>query len=314
MSLPESRFVCRRCGRALCVCAALPADGGVATSTSFLVIQSRAERRNALSTGRLVALGLANAALLPDDGTECVPRPAWLPPNAALLFPGTGSVELRAPSPPDQEPFEPPLVLVVIDGTWHEAGRLVRNNAWLAELPRLCLPPGGAPSSYRVRTQPAAHCVSTVECVARVLRIVEGGDSGAGAEAATRLLASFDLLVEHQLASIATRAGPGTHRSHATRRRMSVGRALRRRGIVVDAAPPGAAPPSCGVHVVVTASRWKDGRLRGWHALRLVTGDVFSWAHPSLFASNDGGNEAAVCADRSAAWAAWLRPHERAAS
>lgn len=164
---PPSRTLCLRCLRALCLCSSLPDDGGARTRASFLVLQTRTERFNSLSTGRLVALGLARASLIVDDGSERLPCPAVLHPSAGLLFPGPTSAVLSPASASCPQ-------LVVVDGTWHEAKRLVRNNAWLAALPRFSLPPG-PPSAYVVRTQPAGHCVSTVEAVARAIVAMEGG-------------------------------------------------------------------------------------------------------------------------------------------
>jgi hypothetical protein len=126
---PASRDFCRRCGRAICLCHALPADGGAPTKLEFCIVQSRRERFNALSTGRLAQLGLANCSLVWDaDNDEVLPQPA-LPPGAGVLFPGAGSKML---GPGDASP----PALVVIDGTWSQAGRMLRKNAWLAALPR----------------------------------------------------------------------------------------------------------------------------------------------------------------------------------
>jgi DTW domain-containing protein YfiP len=308
---PASRDMCRRCGRALCLCAHLPADGGAAVATKFIVVQSRRERFNALSTGRLVELGLRGCKLVWDiDNDEQLPPPE-MPPGTGVLFPGAGATMLGpgAGAPP---------ALVVVDGTWSQAVRMLRKNAWLGELPRYAFAPGPQQeSNYRIRKQPKAHCLSTVECVARVLQAVE---PGAGDAAAARLLGAFDALVEAQLACLgeATRS----YRFNARRPRTTPADSLARRGITPTPPP------------VVAYGEYLRGSLLQWAALRPATGEVFH-AYVLCAAAREqrGGTDAvfrplgaphgAGAADGSgvalspaafdAAWRAWLRPGERPA-
>ncbi len=59
--------------------------------------------------------------------------------------------------------------LVVLDGSWSQAKALWWRNAWLLKLNRLCVYPT-QPSIYgRLRKEPQAHCVSTLEAVADAL-------------------------------------------------------------------------------------------------------------------------------------------------
>jgi len=87
-------------------------------------------------------------------------------PGAALLYPSPGARELYPGGPA-------PEVLVVVDGTWRQARRLVQRHAALAHLPRVKLPPG-PPSSYAARRQSSPERLSTAESVARALGILEG--------------------------------------------------------------------------------------------------------------------------------------------
>ena len=73
-------------------------------------------------------------------------------------------------------PGEAPAHLVVIDGTWDQAHRVYRDNAWIRALPHYRLHPD-APSNYRIRREPRFECLSTLEAVAIAIRITGHGPS-----------------------------------------------------------------------------------------------------------------------------------------
>jgi len=283
---PAARDTCRRCGRAICLCAHLPSDGGCVTRTAFVVVQSRHEYFNANSTGRIAQLGLRNCSLIWDsDNDEIIQRPS-LPPTAGVLFPGAGATMLGpgvGAAPP---------ALVVIDGTWSQAKRMLRKNAWLQQLPRYEFPTRiDQPSTYRFRKQPKAHFLSTVECISRVLQAVEPGPGDAAAE---RLIGAFDALVESQLTFSEQRGCGRTHRFHSRRRRTTPAEALARRGITAE-------PPR-----VVAYGEYLHGRLIEWVALRPVSGEVFH----AFVAGGGDAPEAMQPAAFDAAWRGWLRAGE----
>lgn len=87
-------------------------------------------------------------------------------PQPYVLYPGPGAVDL-------EELAGRPITLIAIDGTWSQARQLLTRNPALAALPRVAFTPG-APSAYRIRRQPAEHCVSTIEALARALDVLEG--------------------------------------------------------------------------------------------------------------------------------------------
>jgi hypothetical protein len=62
--------------------------------------------------------------------------------------------------------------LVVLDGTWWQARKLLNLNPMLAALPRVAFTPRQL-SDYRIRRQPAEHCVSTIEALAETLSTLE---------------------------------------------------------------------------------------------------------------------------------------------
>jgi DTW domain-containing protein YfiP len=193
------RALCEGCQRplAVCVCAHVTP---LRTKTRVVILQHPRERYVPINTVRLARLSLPDAivrravdfAADPVVGDVLSGRDGGPPPY--LLFPGPQAVDLAHERPPG------PITLIVLDGTWWQARKLLRKNPQLAALPQLRLAPA-APSRYRIRREPADHCVATIEAIALALRALEGDEDQAGAEARfAALLAPFDAMVEHQLA------------------------------------------------------------------------------------------------------------------
>jgi DTW domain-containing protein YfiP len=168
-----------------------------------------------INTVRLARLALPDATMrrgveLDDDPVVAdmlAGRGGW--PTPYLLFPGPKALDLATERPPG------PITLVVLDGTWWQAGKLLKRNPRLAALPQLKLAPA-APSRYRIRREPHEHCVATIEALGLALRALEGSVSESEAEAReadaklAALLAPFDAMVERQL-SFARDVGDARH-------------------------------------------------------------------------------------------------------
>jgi len=181
--------VCYRCDKPqlTCICSHLPC---VPNRTGVWVVQHPRERFHPIGTARIARLGLDNVHL------EIVRRPSdaappSLPARAGLLYPGPTSLDLAQLCPDDH-----PDALVVIDGTWAQARTLHRDNRWLQRLPHYCLTPRRE-SRYRLRKEPAALCVSTIEAIVEALQILEPGTPGID-----DLLGSFDAMIDQQVALI----------------------------------------------------------------------------------------------------------------
>lgn len=144
------------------MCAAIPT---VATRTHVVIIRHHSERLRSSNSGRLAHLALPNSALIDHGGMD---GPARLPSLAGawLVFP-EGEPMTRLP---DDRP--PPSQLVFLDATWSQARRMYRKLDALRGLPLLRLPAGALPA--RLREAPTPDRVSTLEAVARALRLIEG--------------------------------------------------------------------------------------------------------------------------------------------
>ncbi|WP_369959051.1 tRNA-uridine aminocarboxypropyltransferase [Pseudomonas benzenivorans] len=183
---------CPRCCRPLdhCLCALIPR---LDSHTRVLILQHPSEVGHALNTARLAALGLGNAELRVGEVFEGLPQllaqPGYRP---CLLFPGEGAQPLAQFAEAGQG--TPPL-LVVPDGTWRKARKLLHLNPALAALPRVALPQGLS-SRYRLRKAPMPGALSSIEAIVQALDILE---APARFDA---LLKPFEALIEGQIAAM----------------------------------------------------------------------------------------------------------------
>ena len=185
-----SRIHCPRCLRpeAHCLCPLIPS---LDSRTRVLVLQHPSEVNHALNTARLAALGLTNAELIVGEVFADLPallnQPGY---QARLLFPGEDAQTLQGYGADDQ-----PLLLVVPDGTWRKARKLLHLNPLLATLPRVTLALGGV-SRYRLRKAPGPGALSTVEAIVQALQVLEAPISF------EPLLKPFEALIEGQIAAM----------------------------------------------------------------------------------------------------------------
>ena len=162
----------------------------------MVILQHRRERDVAINTARIAALCLPNAEL--HVGTTFDPAIFEGDPSRppALLWPGEGAEDVEA-APPSG-----PITLVVVDGTWSQAKKLVRTNLVLEKIRRFAFRPPN-PSDYRIRREPRVDFVSTLEALVFVLGVLEGDR-----ERFLPMLAPFRAMVDAQLDQKSKRTGP----------------------------------------------------------------------------------------------------------
>ncbi len=150
---------CERCLLRECLCAEIPR---IETRTRVTIVRHIAERHRSSNTGRLAALALANSDLVDHGGGEETALDAT---GAWLLWP-EGPRIVSAPSPPPER-------LIALDATWHQARRMRQRLPALRGLPIIALAVDVIPVA-RLRESPGAGRVSTIEAIARALRLLEG--------------------------------------------------------------------------------------------------------------------------------------------
>jgi DTW domain-containing protein YfiP len=189
------RPYCYRCDKPefACLCAKIQR---LPNRTPLVIVQHKHESRHPFGTVRIAELGLSNLRVhtVPGSAVSGPIPPSFVPEGAGLLYPGPGARELSSLAP-----HELPPALVVLDGTWHQARALLRDHAWLRDLPRYSLEPK-EPSRYRVRREPLPTCVSTIEAIVQALTVLEPELSGQKG-----LLAAFDHLNDVQLLEMSQR-------------------------------------------------------------------------------------------------------------
>ncbi|MDH1629799.1 tRNA-uridine aminocarboxypropyltransferase [Pseudomonas mosselii] len=184
--MPRPR--CERCQRPLahCLCPLIP---HLDSHTRVVVLQHPSETSHALNTARLAVLGLVNTELrigeVFDDLHALLATPGYRP---ALLFPGDEAEVLQGYG----QDVDLPLMLIVPDGTWRKARKMLYLNPLLERLPRVTL--GHVqPSRYRLRKAPEPGALSTLEAVVQALNVLEAP------AAFDDLLRPFEALIEGQI-------------------------------------------------------------------------------------------------------------------
>lgn len=251
---------CLRCRRPVshCWCDRL---ASVPSRTRIVFLQHPREHRVAIGTARMAHLSLPNSELHVGADLDRHPRVRALVTEAeatgrtAVLFPGPEAVE------PEALAGGPPTTLVVLDGTWTQARKMLARSALLQRLPRVAFTPA-APGNYRIRREPAPHCLATVEAVAEILGRLEDD-----ADRFRPLLGAFDHMVERQLVFKTTRPNP-YHRDRRARRPvqdpLATTLAARKHDVVVvyaeaNAHPRTAAVPGDPEIIQLVAERVADG-------------------------------------------------------
>jgi DTW domain-containing protein YfiP len=188
---------CPRCflpqgagGLELCLCAELPR---VDNRTPVLLVRHVNEAWKTSNTARLLALALGRVELVPyGDKARTFEARLPLPAGAAVLYPD---------GPPTPPGAPPPSLLVVLDGSWSQARRMLQRHPAFQRLPRFSLPPP-APGTFRLRQPPLSEGMSTLEAVAWALHRLEGP------QVAEPLLALHALSAERGLRARGVWPGP----------------------------------------------------------------------------------------------------------
>jgi hypothetical protein len=191
-SATPERALCLTCFRPpeACVCGDVQA---VHNKTGVTIMQHPRERHHPFGSARFAVLGLRNTKLFvcpPRQGPALLVQQA-LPPNTALLYPHPQAQELGTGAPPAH--------LLCLDATWSHAKKLYQANPWLAALPHVKLTPD-TPSRYRIRREPHAMCLSTIEALVVALLRLEPDTPGLA-----ELLTSFDRMIDRQICHQHTR-------------------------------------------------------------------------------------------------------------
>ena len=188
---PNRQPRCPRCRMtwSLCVCDLAPR---LSLRTRVAVIMHVSEIVRSSNTGHVVPMVLANSFVClrgikdrPTETAGMVPAGS----QGLVLYPSSDSQELTADY---LRNVRQPVTLVVLDGNWRQAAKMLRHVTGLDGLPRVRLAAGPA-SRFRLRAQFSPARVCTFEAAARALGTIEG------AEVQARLEEFLTIMVERML-------------------------------------------------------------------------------------------------------------------
>ncbi|XP_053515481.1 tRNA-uridine aminocarboxypropyltransferase 2-like isoform X2 [Artibeus jamaicensis] len=172
----DRRPECSRCSRPqkVCLCPFLPVHP-LHISTHLYIIQHPAEESRVLRTVPLLA------ACLPQDkcrvkigrrfSEERDPELSTVcrKSSTLILYPGDEAASL------EEFILDSPIypsTIIIIDGTWSQAKDIFYKNS-LFRLPKQVQLKSSISSQYVIRMQPTNRCLSTLECAAVALSILE---------------------------------------------------------------------------------------------------------------------------------------------
>lgn len=171
-----------------------------------LLMHPKEYRHQKCTTGRLTCLNLANSEIIPGIGFDDDDRFRSLiddPGNyPVLLYPGEHAMTVHGGGLPASAVGGRRLVVFLIDATWHCARTIVRHSPSLLRLPRLAIQPS-APSRFRIKRQPAAWCLSTLEAAHELLLALEEGGLDVYPDK-DRLIDAFNAMQDFQLEQISS--------------------------------------------------------------------------------------------------------------
>ena len=155
--------------------------GPMEIATRVVLVTHHTDVDRPTNTGRLALRGFTNTALyvrgrkgevLDLSAVSDPARRLW------LLFPAPGA-RLITPEAVAEDPR--PITLVVPDGTWPQARRVVNKEELLRDAAAF-VPPNTGPSRYHVRRKHLPQSVATAEAIARALGVIEGPQAQAHLE------------------------------------------------------------------------------------------------------------------------------------
>lgn len=175
--------------QAYCVCTVAAVEH---VETRVTVVIHYSDITRTTNTGKWAPVALDNSEILIRGRKESpldISRAIQPDYHNILLFPSAESQELN---PVYLDSIHKPINIIVPDGNWNQASKMVKREKLLAALPHVHLNIT-KPTRYRLRTAAHDHWISTFEAISRALGVVENPDLQ------KRLEYFFDVAVERVL-------------------------------------------------------------------------------------------------------------------
>ncbi|MGB0893008.1 MAG: tRNA-uridine aminocarboxypropyltransferase [Parashewanella sp.] len=183
--------------RSHCACCSFPSSHclcafaqNVAAQTHVVVLQHPSEVKHGKNSVRLLPLALDNLHIaIGETEADFTEIRHWLSLQKRpifLLYPSDNSRDLS------EIKSEQNAILVILDGTWRKAFKILQLNPWLLELTQVHISPN-APSRYQIRKANRSNSLSSLEATAFGIKSLEPSVDVAP------LLHLFDAMIAQQL-------------------------------------------------------------------------------------------------------------------
>jgi len=178
--------------RSLCLCSEIPSLN--LTTKVSLVIHTR-ELKRTTNTGRLALKALTNSTLRVRGELSEAHQPLDLSDllssdyKTLLFYPSDDAVELTKDY---LKAFSKPIQLIVPDGNWRQASKVHYRHHELKNIPRVMISEINT-AKHHLRTESTEYGMSTLEAIAKALRVIEGDEVGG------KLQALYDLKLARTL-------------------------------------------------------------------------------------------------------------------
>ena len=177
---------CPRCEirKALCFCEWIPE---LTLKTRVIVLMHTFEQVLTTNTAKLAIKALTNSEIQihgrKDErlSAESLRQEGC---TTLLLYPSPFATEL---TPDFVSRISQPVTLIVPDANWRQTTKFVRREPAVADIPHVKLP-AGPPSEYRLRIQPHADGLCTLEAIARAIGLLESRDAQSRLEVVLRVM------------------------------------------------------------------------------------------------------------------------------
>ena len=147
------------------------------TNSTFCILMHPMEAyKEKVGTGRATHLFLKNSKLLigvnfndNKNFIKLVNDESYFP---LILYPGENAINLSSKNSADLAVLkDKKLLIIVIDGTWPCAKKIMRESTILHSLPRLSFNNDNE-SNFSIKHQPDKYCLSTIESVHKVINLL----------------------------------------------------------------------------------------------------------------------------------------------
>ncbi|WP_077750879.1 tRNA-uridine aminocarboxypropyltransferase [Shewanella psychrophila] len=164
-----ARPICPKCHYPLkaCLCESI---APMHVSTELIVLQDPSEVGHAKNSVRLLSLVIPKTQVLVGEGADDFSN------LRQYLDASTKPVYLVYPcdksKSAEEERFDDEVILLLLDGTWKKAYKLLQLNPWLLQYPSLHLDLQSG-SNYTIRKASRSDSLSTLEAAAMMLKAIE---------------------------------------------------------------------------------------------------------------------------------------------